>query len=582
MDFGQQLDAEPTEWQELVLSRFARDLESGVAWHAHAKEPPAAQLSKKSLLREVRLDAASRLLASNGKYIPMASVTTLLDLNGAIRYLKQALGETWSNYIDADSPHTNDKHNAVHISEKAIDDVISSVIYARSFDPREQIGDWSGRSYSAPSNNSPRLYRKGLWDINIWEEPKYRRSSQSSEQGLGAFQSFLDFCLPAGLEQGVLLDWLAWSLQNESRRPNWAIFLYSEEKGTGKSTILSVARALFGEQNTASENGLDKLLGRFAIDSLNKKLITVEEVQITSFSKAGNSLKELITGDKTSIDVKYQAAQTVPLSACIMLTSNHRPTWLEGGERRYYIINLSHDGHAQGPRSIEFKVLASQVNEQISNEAGLKGLYEALMSRKLHPEFNPYGLKFETFASPIMRELLDEAVVETDEVLLDLLQQYRVVLIPSSEQKHLERYLGLKSQQLRNLLSRLGWKTDKISIDGKQQRFWIKGGIERENGMLLCTELSENLRNAVEMGFVWWPVKSAITGWTTLLEIHISPKKEEYSALYARSDSSIFEFSGGQTGEHGPYIDSARTAGYWASDEALEWIETQRGTFQRL
>lgn len=545
---------ELSAWQEFVLNRFEADLASGAMWQALTPEPPAPiERTKESLLREIRFDAASRFLATKGGYIPLNNPEARIDISQLPRVLKQALGQTWHKYIGSE------------ITEKAINDIILAVMEGNSFDPRMQIGDWSGKAYPAPSNPSPRLYRDGMWDINTWVEPEYRRET-AKETTLGAFQTFLNFCLPRELEQGVLLDWLAWSLQNEARRPNWAIFLFSEEKGTGKSTILDVARALFGETNTARENGLDKLISRFALESLNKKLITVEEVQITSFSKEGNRLKEFITGNKVSVDVKYQAAQTLPMTACFLLTTNHKPLWLEGGEQRYYIIHLTHEGHAQGERSEEFKPLVEDVYAQITNKGQLKSLYDALRKRKVPSDFNPNGLPFAKYASPIMKDLLSEAKVETDEVLEDLFQQFSVIVLPSAEQKQLERYLGIKTQQLRNQLKRIGWTDERVRYEGKQQRVWVKAECEVQSGLINAPELSEALPTAVELGFVWWPVETALWGWNALRDKTLSPNHE--------ADAVNLPIKHQLVANQGPYLDSSRSASYWDTPNGQEQQQT--------
>ena len=554
-----------TPWQETVLERFEKDVASGVAWHPMVKEHKACKnISKSMLLREIRFYAASCFLQSEGKYIPLNNTEARLAEPEVSKVLIQHLGEKYAEFIDELEGDNLEGDKSVKVKPDAIRDVVIACMEANSFDPRQSFGVWSGKIYPAPGNPSKRLYRNNLWDINSWITPEYRKQ-KATEETLGAFQAFLDFCLPRELEQTVLLDWLAWSLQHEAQRPNWAIFLYSDEKGTGKSTILDVARALFGEENTARENGLEKLVSRFALESLNKKLVTVEEVKITSFSKEGNILKEYITGNKVSVDVKYKPQQTLPMTACFMMTTNHRPIWLEGGERRYYIIHLTHDGHAQGPRSDEFKKLVDAVYQQINNPVLLKGLYTALMNRQLQPDFNPKGLSFSKYASPIMKDLLKEAVVETDEVLEDLLTQYQVTILPSSEQRVLERHFGIKSAALRHQLVRLGWEDARVSISGKQQRVWKRKDIVIENAMMCAPELSEKLPEAVELGFVWWPVTTALFGWEILKRSVLDNSFTDFKPL------SPFEQLRDYTGDEGPFLDSKRSARYWAREEAAAW-----------
>ena len=72
----------------------------------------------------------------------------------------------------------------------------------------------------------------------------------------------------------MLLNWLAWCLQNEGDKPGWAPFLYSSTKGSGKSTFAKIAGLLFGTQNTATENNINKLVSRFNAPILEQLLDT--------------------------------------------------------------------------------------------------------------------------------------------------------------------------------------------------------------------------------------------------------------------------------------------------------------------
>ena len=191
----------------------------------------------------------------------------------------------------------------------------------------------------------------------------------------------LKFAIPEASQRNMLLDWIAWNLQNEGDKPNWAIMLYSETKGTGKSTIAKILTSLFGLHNTAATNGIRALTQRFAADVLDRKLVVAEEVHISSHSAEGNALKDLITNAIVSVERKYQPIVSIPQTSCFVFMTNHKPLWLEGGERRYYIINIDHDGHAQGNLNDAFSKIAGKVNELGQNAQFLRDLYEQLITR---------------------------------------------------------------------------------------------------------------------------------------------------------------------------------------------------------
>ena len=61
----------------------------------------------------------------------------------------------------------------------------------------------------------------------------------------------------------------------------------------------------------------------------------------------------------------------------------HLPLWIEPEDRRYYLIEIDHDGHATGPRAEEFAALVGELRQAMEDEAFLAGLYRALMQRRM-------------------------------------------------------------------------------------------------------------------------------------------------------------------------------------------------------
>lgn len=554
---------ELTPWQETVAHRAMMDVYSGVFWGPKyiQDQPSAKEPTKDAFLQEVRLFAASCFLQHNSRFIDVERPDIELSINEVFRALSQRIFARFPDHAGKG-----------WLSEKAIKEIMEGVVDGLNADPRYAFGLFSGKRYMLPGNPSPRLYRDGYWDINLWREPKYRRvapSPRNSERPLGAFAEFLELAITDQQDREVLLDWLTWSLKNEASKPSWALFLFSEEKGTGKSTILEFVRRLFGEENCSAENGIDGVTGRFPEDILNKKIVTLEEVKLTSFSSAGNTLKEYITGSFVSVERKNRNERVrLPLRAGFLLTSNHRPSWLEGGERRYYIIDVTHEGCAFGPKQPEFVQTVTKFLEQIYNPATLHRLYLELCSRKLSPQFNAYVLRQQ---NQIMKDMTVEAINETDAVLEDLFDQYGVELIPSSEQYLLVRHLRLKGEQdLHSRLRRLGFAPLKRRIEGMQVRLWTRKDAVIENGRVYCPRLTELLQatgempEGVERGFVWWPITTLAKRWDSLATNVLggsdgsSGKSEmkRWSQTVGRDEDL-------QNGHTGPYQDSSSMYSYW-------------------
>ena len=496
IDVDDDPDVALTKWQESILEQREADLQSGVAWHPAvlaadeivAKGPNAATLRAK-----VQRDVASWFVQTNGKFIKLGGGPMQYGYLEIEKLLPQMIAAHYEN-------HPKIMKNAGKISGAALQ--------GTSPDPRMTFGIYSGKSYPLPGNSAKRLYRDGLWDINLWQEPAYRRltPSQDFSEQESAFQDMLTFAIPVETQRNHLLDWISWCLQNEAQKPTWSILLYSEEKGTGKSTIGEVLEALFGADNTSAVNGIRSLTQRFAADVLSKKLIVAEEVHISSFSDEGNALKDVITNDRVTVEPKYQAAVTIPQKSCFLFTTNHKPLWLEGGERRYYVIEVSHDGSALGPKSADFSALVGRVKTEIADPQKLRDLFARLMARVQGPTFNPKELRFADNATPIMRELQATSGNEGDEVLEALLSEYCVEIIPSADFPELISFLRSRNANaLRNALARLGWEERRLRLNGKQGRTWAKKGLEIENRRVSSDQLAALYKpDAVALGYTWF------------------------------------------------------------------------------
>nr|WP_319948475.1 DUF5906 domain-containing protein [uncultured Shimia sp.] len=555
-DLSQIMDPEdvppPNKWQEIEQSRLETDLLSGVAWEASvSKRPAPIKPTSDDKKREVLMEVASWFLTAEQKYIKIDSPESRLSMSDVSKVAKPMMV---AHYAGTDFAPIVQKHAG---------GIVSACLEGEPIDPRLAFGVWSGKIYPAPGNPSRRLYRNYLWDLNSWSEPAYRQHHEGGHYG--ALQPFLDFAIEDKGQQTVLLDWIAWSLQHEASKPTWAILLFSEEKGTGKSTIGVVLEALFGAENTAKIDGVDKLVATHNDRVLDKKLIVAEEVHISSHSKTGNALKDLITSDRTTVNPKYQAMKTIPLKACYLFTTNHKPLWLEGGERRYYIIEMAHDGHAQGPKSDEFAELVGEVYAQINHPRRLAALYSALMSRNISADFNPKSMRFDANATPIMRELQAQSGNESDETLEAVLAEYCVSIIPSSDFKELVKYLNARNDSaLRNALVRLGWESTRYRWAGRQQRVWSKKGLMVEHGRVHSTDLAESLDGAVEHGFVWFPLEYFVeTTWKELKDTKLKVK--------FRNDQDAQPFLDLNTGENGPFLDSTSVERYqtWRNDNDI-------------
>ena len=558
----------PTAVQEQDLAHLETDLASGVAWHPGTvqDQPTKLQSSRKAHLARLMQTVASWYLQIDGKFVDPQNK----DARHSFAEIQKLVPIRVAEAFPGDAVAHN---NAGKLT--------ASAIFGASADPRMAFGVYSGKAYPVPGNPSPRLFRNNMWDINTWQVPGYRelRPSLNYKAESCAFSEMLAFAVPTEAERNTLLNWLSWNLQNEHRKPTWSILLYSESKGTGKSTIGEVCAALFGAHNTAPVNGIANLTQRFAADVLSKKFVLAEEVHISSHTAEGNALKDLITNRTISVEPKYQSVVTIPQTSCFLFTTNHKPLWLEGGERRYYIIDMDHDGQAQGPRNDEFVEIVGRVKIQINSPQGVRNLYERLMRRSQAPSFDPNNMGFADNATPIMRELQATSGNEGDEVLTSLLTEYGVTIIPSEDFPELIRHLRLRNANaLRNALSRLGWEPDRVRFGGKQRRVLRKTGLKMEHGRVLDAALANTYHSAAETSdYVWFDIEFYIHKTWKALRSERLVKIPKSADAYSARDSEPLDNS---EGHYGPFASSKSHLRIQAREQ--DELQAADSDFQRL
>ena len=340
-------------------------------------------------------------------------------------------------------------------------------------DPELSIPVWSGKRICLPGNRQRIVFRDGTATVNIWEYPRYRIRTP---KGSTSFDAFLQYVIPREAEREIFLNWLAWTLQYESKKPSWAVMLYSNKQGTGKSTLTDVLKGLFGQQNTGRTNGVGKLVGRFNKEVLENKLVIVEEVEVKRGSPQANSLKSLITEESTMVEAKGLPAYVEQIYCAFVMTTNHLPLWLEESDRRFFILDFDHNGYTNGGTDYEtFTRLVSHVKDDMKDPEKVKGLYESLMQRDV-PAGYGYKLDIAGSSTEIMRQLKDLSPDVAKQLVEEVLANHHIVFVPVSlASKVIGRFAPREVTAQTHLFHELGWKKQKFAWDGGSQQWaWVK------------------------------------------------------------------------------------------------------------
>lgn len=333
-------------------------------------------------------------------------------------------------------------------------------------DPTQSIPIWNGSICCFAGNADAVVPDEELVTLNTWKVPAYRKKSVASGD-TKMLDDFLARIFRHEVDRRVFKDWLSWCLQNEADKPAFAMFLYSRRKGTGKSTLCQLVAKLFGEENSITQNSISKLVQRFNRPLLTSKLVISEELQLKPDSPHGNTLKTYITEKVTTSEEKGQEIEKLKQCCCFLFTTNHLPLWIEADERRYYVIDVDHDGHASGPEAEEFGHFIAELIRWMENEDNLAVLYRGLMEHRQSNEFNPRSLNLSQIQTPVMKQIMGAS----REVQLARLEEFldgagRFAL----PQEELAKWFieGLKTNQnrIRHMMPELGWRPEKAKWGG--------------------------------------------------------------------------------------------------------------------
>ena len=356
-------------------------------------------------------------------------------------------------------------------------------------DRDRSIPVWNRAMACYPGNKNRIIWRPtGVVELNTWKEPAYRTVTPADEASIRVFGEFFRYIFPREKELLLVADWLAWCLQNEDKKPAWALLLYSRRKGTGKSTFCDIARTLFGPENTATQNNVEKLTSRFNATPLTNKLIVSEEFSLRPDSSQSNAIKAYITEEVILSERKGKEAERLPLKSCFLFTTNHIPTWLEEGERRYYILETDHEGHASGPKAKEFTNLVRRVKKALEDPAVVNAFYRALMTQELQDDFDAKSLNTAVHSTDLMKRIAGASRQSQVQQLHEYLNEQKVpVQTNETIKKYVMTELRTNGNATRHMMMELGWSQYQVKWGNVDyaRAIWAAPGYIVNEGLVL-------------------------------------------------------------------------------------------------
>ncbi|MDF9304785.1 DUF5906 domain-containing protein [Tritonibacter mobilis] len=335
------------------------------------------------------MDLASKFVRKEGRFYRIEDPSSSMSATDLKRVYAVDLSDTFPD---------------IEMTDELWRDVVQHAVERVHSDRSHTIAVWDGRVECNPGLSEGVIWHKGSATINSWIKPAYRKLGiQEADSAL--FDELLERIFVHPTDRVYFKDWLSSGLQNEHLKPGWAFLLYSQNKGTGKSTLLQTSGQLFGAQNSITVNGLQTLTSRFNQTTMAKKFVGCEEVKLKPGTDAGNAIKALITESRVAVEGKGKEVTQVNNFTSYVMTTNHYPHWIEPDDRRWYVADANHSGHASGPDAEDFQSFMTHFHEQMSRREVLARLYNALLEHRQSNSFNPRSMNMAAIDTPIMRRL---------------------------------------------------------------------------------------------------------------------------------------------------------------------------------
>lgn len=174
---------------------------------------------------------------------------------------------------------------------------------------------------------------KGITYYNGWVENKLeKRSGEVSK-----FLKHIEYLVPEESERDILLDWMAYNVQNEGKKIHWAMLLQGVQ-GTGKSYLGYVMREMLGDSNVSTPSN-EQIHEPYTEWQANASLIVIEEMMAQGRLSLMNKLKPMITESKAIIRPMWKPNYEQDNRFNMLMFTNHEDAIIiDDTDRRYCVI----------------------------------------------------------------------------------------------------------------------------------------------------------------------------------------------------------------------------------------------------
>lgn len=201
------------------------------------------------------------------------------------------------------------------------------------------------------------------------------------------WEQHLEYLFPDPNDRNAVLNWMAWVVQNPTRKPNHALLVVGRETGTGKSWVARVMEQIIGENNTQRPKN-SSMGGDFNSWLKDCRLCLLEEVMQVGRRENINAMRDLITETSVEVNMKGVPAFKIPNYAAMFGVTNHTDALpVDDKDRRWFIIETRAQTKAPNEEAAYYAPLLAAVPDEPGMKARdpdmVPAIYQALLDRKI-------------------------------------------------------------------------------------------------------------------------------------------------------------------------------------------------------
>jgi len=277
-----------------------------------------------------------------------------LTKNKTVCVLRKVFADDWF-YVDKQEVFVNRRQPHVQRNEQSLNK------YLRKYSDSPKTADLMLKVVSRASRLIYRPYRQGKALVVIKEDKETLFNTYQpptimpkplpklpSDDPLSCdpspFIEYMTYLIPDADERHHLMRWCATLIARPEQRMEWAVLMYSEETGIGKTTLgAKILAPLVGKKHNVSfPNERTITNPEFNGWYAEKRLAICNELYAGKDDKAYHRLKDIITDEDVSMNEKYEKRRDLECVVHIYACSNSpRALTIDDHDRRWFLPEVT-------------------------------------------------------------------------------------------------------------------------------------------------------------------------------------------------------------------------------------------------